>query len=96
MRNDWMWFGRQQFGTFTLARDATFRPAAGLVRVERGTVVVTQSGDHEDHVLEGGAEFRPARRGRVVIWALDDAQVTVAPAGAPRATSAASEAPCVA
>ena len=96
MRNEWMRFGRQQFGTFALARDATLSPANGLVRVDRGTVILTQSGDLDDHVLEVGAEFRPAPRGRVVIWALDEALVTIAPAATPRRVATQCETPCAA
>jgi hypothetical protein len=85
MRNTWMGFGRQAaVGTFSLTRDATFRPGSGVVRVDRGVVLATQPGDLEDHVLVAGTEFRPGRRGGVVLWALEDAVVSVAPVGAPR------------
>ena len=43
------------------------RRVATVVRVERGTVLVTQQGDYEDHVLEQGDELvvrrSRARRG---------------------------------
>jgi hypothetical protein len=67
-------------GTWSLAEDATMRlpSAAGtVVRVERGTILVTQAGDLEDHVLEGGDEVVLARSGLAVAWAFTDAIVSV-------------------
>lgn len=47
--------------------------AEGLrLRAERGTFLVTQEGDPEDHVLAGAAELRTGKRGLVVVWALSD------------------------
>jgi hypothetical protein len=48
-----------------------FRPGRkGLaLRAVRGTFLVTQEGDLEDHVLEGEGEFRTGSRGLVVAWA---------------------------
>lgn len=47
--------------------------ADGLrLRAERGTFLVTQEGDPEDHVLRGSGELRTGRRGLVVVWALSD------------------------
>ena len=65
----------QQNGT------AAFRPGRrGLALwCGSGTVVVTQTGDPVDHVLVAGEEFRTARRGRVVAWALSEAIVEVGP-----------------
>ena len=51
--------------TMTLPR----RRVATAVRVERGTVLVTQEGDLEDHVLERGDELVIRRAGVVVAWA---------------------------
>jgi hypothetical protein len=82
MRNGWIDRRSQGLGTFTLARNATLRPGRAVVRVDRGTALVTQAGDLEDHVLSAGAEYRPAARGLVVLWALEDAVVTLAPPGA--------------
>jgi hypothetical protein len=73
---------RQQLETISLARDATLRPGRSVVHVDRGTAIVTQAGDPEDHVLSAGTEYRPAGRGLVVVWALEDAVVTLAPVGA--------------
>jgi Protein of unknown function (DUF2917) len=48
-----------------------------VVRVQRGTVLVTQEGDGEDHVLEPGDELLLRRRGRAVAWAFTDATISV-------------------
>jgi hypothetical protein len=57
-----------------LPHDATLKvePSRGglCVRALSGTLLVTQSGDPNDHVLTRGEVFRPARRGVVVVWAL--------------------------
>jgi hypothetical protein len=61
-----------------LGRDATLSLRPGTFRslsAVRGTVLITQSGDHRDHLLEPGDRFRPAPRGRVVAWALDEARL---------------------
>jgi len=59
---------------FTLHENGTIRlypRTRGLrLRAERGTFLVTQEGDPEDHVLRGTDEVRTARRGLVVVWAL--------------------------
>lgn len=47
------------------------------VRVERGTVLVTQEGDLEDHVLEQGGELLVPAGGLAVAWAFTDARVSV-------------------
>lgn len=48
-----------------------------VVRVHRGTVLVTQEGDQEDHVLEPGDELLLGRRGRAVAWAFTDATLSL-------------------
>jgi signal transduction histidine kinase len=53
------------------------RHGAMVVRVERGTVLITQKGDHEDHVLEPGDELVVRRRGLAVAWAFTDAVIEV-------------------
>ena len=53
-------------------------PRAGLeVRCGSGTVLVTVEGDPEDHVLEAGGVLSVQRRGRLAVWALASARVTV-------------------
>jgi len=54
------------------------RPAESTaVRCCAGSLLVTQEGDPEDHVLFAGEVFNAARRGLVVAWALSDAEVSV-------------------
>lgn len=48
-----------------------------LVRVERGTVLVTQAGDLDDHVLEPGDALVLPSGGLAVAWALTDAAIRV-------------------
>jgi hypothetical protein len=65
---------------FDLRNDDTLRLPRGVaaaVRVERGTVLVTQAGDPEDHVLEPGDELRLPAGGVAVAWALTDARIAV-------------------
>jgi hypothetical protein len=67
--------------TWNLAENATLRLPlsrfATVVYAERGTVLVTQERDREDHVLEkGDILVLPAGR-QVVAWALTDATVSV-------------------
>jgi hypothetical protein len=50
---------------------------AKVVRVERGTVVVTQEGDLVDHVLERGDEIRLDLPGLAVAWAFTEAAISV-------------------
>jgi len=50
---------------------------AVVVRVERGTVLVTQQGDVEDHVLEPEDELFLPRGGLAVAWALTGATISV-------------------
>lgn len=65
------------------------RHGAVVVRVERGTVLVTQEDDVEDHVLEAGDELVLARRGLGVAWAFTDATISVREAGPADAPSTA-------
>ncbi len=57
------------------------RSRENVVHVHRGTVLVTQQGDREDHVLEPGDELPLRRRGRTVAWAFTPASISVRPAG---------------
>jgi hypothetical protein len=66
--------------TFDLEVDQTLRLPRGLaviIRVERGTVLVTQEGDPEDHVLEGRGELVVPAGGLAVAWAFTHARVAV-------------------
>jgi hypothetical protein len=100
----WTWFGGQSgIGNWSLELDATLclRPGReGLVvRATSGTVLVTQKGDLEDHVLEPGDQVRVRGDGLVVAWALTPAELAVrsaplaqaepAPAGAERGANCA-------
>ncbi len=73
-----------RFGeTWVLEENATLRlPAEDdvVVRGERGTVLVTQEGDPDDHVLEPGDELVLSCCGRVVAWAFTDAAISIRPA----------------
>ncbi|HEY7724486.1 MAG TPA: hypothetical protein VH880_04080 [Anaeromyxobacteraceae bacterium] len=54
------------------------------LRAGRGTFLVTQERDPEDHVLEPSRVYRARRRGLVVVWALSDGELDVEPdAGEP-------------
>ncbi len=68
-------------GVRDLAENATMALPRGrigtVVRVERGTVLVTQEGDLDDHVLEAGDEIVLARGGRAVAWAFSEATLSV-------------------
>jgi two-component system, NtrC family, sensor histidine kinase HydH len=66
--------------SWALRENATMRLPRGvatIVRVERGTVLVTQEGDLDDHVLEAGDEHVLRRRGLAVAWALTDAAISL-------------------
>jgi hypothetical protein len=66
--------------TWDLAENATLRLPANIgivVRVERGTVLVTQEGDLDDHVLERGDELVLSRPGLAVAWAFTDAAISI-------------------
>ena len=76
--------GRTTIGkAWDLTENATLRLPAGIgivVRVECGTVLVTQEGDLDDHVLEKGDELVLSRPGLAVAWALTDAALSIHPA----------------
>jgi hypothetical protein len=66
--------------TCDLPENTTLRLPDGtgsIVRVERGTVLVTQEGDLDDHVLEPGDELVLSRTGLAVAWALTDAALSI-------------------
>ena len=66
-----------------LDKDETLRLPRGegaVLRVRSGSVLVTQEGDPEDHVLGAGEEFRASGRGLAVAWALRASDVVVADA----------------
>jgi hypothetical protein len=68
--------------TWDLPENATLRLPAGtaiVVRVERGTVLVTQEGDLDDHVLERGDELVLSRPGLAVAWAFTGAALSIHP-----------------
>jgi Protein of unknown function (DUF2917) len=69
-----------------LARDATLRlprrRGGVVVLVERGTVLVTQAGDPEDHVLAAGGLLHVPEGGLAVAWALSEARLEVCDAPA--------------
>jgi hypothetical protein len=73
--------GATKLDRWHLDRDATLRLAADrggiVVRVDRGTVLVTREGDPEDHVLEEGEAVLIAGKGLVVAWALTSAALRV-------------------
>ncbi len=69
--------------TWDLSKNATLRLPAGIgivVRVECGTVLVTQEGDLDDHVLERGDELVLSRPGLAVAWAFTEAALSIHPA----------------
>lgn len=69
--------------TWDLPENAARRLPAGIgsvVRVERGTVLVTQEGDRYDHVLERGEALLLWRPGLAVAWAFTDAALSIQPA----------------
>jgi hypothetical protein len=47
------------------------------VRVRRGTLVVTQAGDREDHIVRAGEELALPPGGLVVAWALTPSAIAV-------------------
>ena len=74
-----------RFGeTWVLEENATLRLPAGedgvSVRIVRGTVLVTQEGDLDDHVLEVGDELVLSGTGRAVAWAFTEAALSIQPA----------------
>jgi hypothetical protein len=83
--------------TWKLAGNATLRlPRTGkamVVRVGRGTVLVTQEGDLEDHVLERGDELVLPCGGLAVVWAFTDAAISVGNAAPAQQSSVAAGEP---
>ena len=67
--------------SWSAARDETRRLPPGrdglTIRVEEGLLLVTQEGDHEDHVLGPGGELRLEGRGLGVAWALEPTRALV-------------------
>jgi hypothetical protein len=51
--------------------------SATVVRVESGTVLITQEGDLEDHVLVSGDEILLRARGLAVAWAFTKAALSL-------------------
>ena len=82
---------------WSLPANATraIEPRGARLRLQavRGTWLVTQAGDAADHVLGAGDALVVAGRGRVVAWALTDAELAIAPEARARA---APEAPALA
>lgn len=73
--------------TFGLRKDETLRLPRGfpvLVRVTRGTVLVTREGDPDDHVLERGDQLIVRESGLGVAWALRDARLSIWAVESPR------------
>ena len=68
-----------------LDRDETIRLPLGkhglVAHVESGTLMVTQAGDAEDHILEAGDEVQHASHGLAVAWALAPTVVVLTGAG---------------
>jgi hypothetical protein len=52
-----------------------------VIRCQIGSLWVTQNNDVRDVVVETGGEFRPDRKGPVVVYALAASRVSWAPAG---------------
>ncbi len=89
------WWSGEGAAARALATDETVRLSPGrsglTLRVAGGRVLVTQSGDPEDHVLARGQTLRLAGRGRVVAWALEPSVLLVGPEA--RAAARTAEAP---
>ncbi len=88
MDGTWPWNRKDcRISRWDLAVDATVRVPAGrhgvLLRAERGVVLVTQTGDPEDHVLAPGEELHLPRGGLVVAQALAAARLVARDATAP-------------
>jgi hypothetical protein len=62
-----------------LAENETMRlprgPFPTAIRIERGTVLITQEGDLDDHVLEPGDEIVIPVGGLAVAWAFTEAVI---------------------
>lgn len=72
---------RSRNGSVALALDELLRLPRGRkgvrARVESGTVLVTQAGDPEDHVLARGEELWLPAGGLAIAWALTPAVIEV-------------------
>jgi hypothetical protein len=72
---------RAPSGVLRLLADRTlsFHPRPGRPRIvcRAGACLVTQERDPADHVLGSGQSLRPARTGRVAIWALVDSEIAI-------------------
>ena len=72
-------------GLWTLAKNAAIplprSRSPKLVRVERGTVLITREGDPDDHILVTGDELLLEVRGLAVAWAFTDAAISLREAG---------------
>ncbi len=87
MFGTWTWNrGPGWTRSWDLPKDATFHLRPGrdgvLLRVDHGLLLVTQEGDLDDHVVEGGAELRLPAGGMVAAWALEAARVVAYPGAA--------------
>ena len=67
-----------------VALSYTHDDAAGIVRVRRGNVWLTEEGDSRDHFLGAGQEFRITRRGTALISALEASVLSLASSRAAR------------
>ncbi len=85
----WPWGPKGEARSWDLPKDGTMRLRPGregvVLRAEGGVVLVTQEGDPEDHVLEGGGELRLRGGGLVAAWALAAARVVAHDGAAPAA-----------
>jgi hypothetical protein len=69
-----------EHGMVEMAANGTMRLPSRrplVVRVERGTVVVTRAADPDDHVVVAGEELRLLRGGLAVAWALAPTRLEV-------------------
>ncbi|MDB5295730.1 MAG: hypothetical protein JWO31_1713 [Phycisphaerales bacterium] len=72
--------------SFATGATMSFAPSAGLrIRCVVGSLWVTQAGDGRDFLLGDGDCFLPARRGKVVVHALEPSRFWVAHAPPERA-----------
>jgi Protein of unknown function (DUF2917) len=57
------------------------------IRCEAGALWVTQDNDTRDIVIQAGEQFQPDRRGNVVVYALEQSSLSIAPAQEQRTVS---------